>query len=93
MIKPGLIHKANGGYLVLQIRDLLSNPMMWDAFKRVLRTKLIYADTLKDYQVNTVAIASLKPEPIPVNLKVVLIGPSYIYQHLLVVLVFPQPHC
>lgn len=83
LIKPGLIHKANGGYLVLQIRDLLSNPMMWDAFKRVLRTKLIYADTLKDYQLNTVAISSLKPEPIPVNMKVVLIGPSYVYQHLL----------
>lgn len=83
LIKPGLIHKANGGYIVLQIRDLLSNPMIWDAFKRVLRTKMIYADTLKDYQINSVAIASLKPEPIPVNLKVVLIGPGYIYQHLL----------
>ncbi len=83
LIKPGLIHKANGGYIVLQIRDLLTNPIIWDAFKRVLRTKLIYVDTLKDYQMNSVAIASLKPEPIPVNLKVVLIGPSNIYQQLL----------
>lgn len=83
LIKPGLIHKANGGYIVLQIRDLLTNPIIWDAFKRVLRTKLIYVDTLKDYQMNSVAIASLKPEPIPVNLKVVLIGPSSIYQQLL----------
>ena len=83
LIKPGLIHKANGGYIVLQIRDLLSNPIIWDAFKRVLRTKLVYVDTLKDYQMNSVAIASLKPEPIPVNLKVVLIGPSSIYQQLL----------
>jgi lon-related putative ATP-dependent protease len=83
LIKPGLIHKANGGYIVLQVRDLLTNPVIWDSFKRVLRTKLIYVDTLKDYQMNTVAIASVKPEPIPVNLKVVLVGPAGIYYQLL----------
>lgn len=83
LIKPGLIHKANGGYIVLQIRDLLSNPVIWDSLKRILRTRVIYVDTLKDYQMNTVAIASLKPEPIPVNVKVILIGPSNIYYQLL----------
>ncbi|MBO5178999.1 MAG: AAA family ATPase [Clostridia bacterium] len=83
LIKPGLIHEANGGYIVLQIRDLLSNNIIWDSFKRVLRTKLAYVDTLKDYQMNTVAIASLKPEPIPINVKVILIGPSNIYHQLL----------
>ena len=83
LIKPGLIHQANGGYIVLQIRDLLSNPIIWESFKRVLRTKEIHVDTLKDYQLNTVAISSLKPEPIPVNMKVILIGPSYIYYQLL----------
>ena len=83
LIKPGLIHKANGGYIVLQVRDLLTNPVIWDSFKRVLRTKAIYVDTLKDYQMNTVAIASLKPEPIPVSIKVLLIGPSNVYYQLL----------
>ena len=83
LIKPGLIHKANGGYIVLQIRDLLTNSVIWDSFKRILRTKLIYVDTLKDYQMNTVAIASLKPEPIPVSIKVLLIGPSNVYYQLL----------
>ncbi len=83
LIKPGLIHKANGGYIVLQVRDLLTNPVIWDSFKRVLRTKMIYVDTLRDYQMNTVAITSLKPEPIPVNIKVVLIGPAGIYYQLL----------
>ena len=83
LIKPGLIHKANGGYLVLQARDLLINPILWDSFKRVLRTKLIHVDTLKDYQASAVAIASVKPEPIPVNIKVILVGPSNIYYHLL----------
>ena len=83
LIKPGLIHKANGGYIVLQIRDLLTNPLIWECFKRVLRTREIHVDTLKDYQLNTVAISSLKPEPIPVNIKVILVGPSYIYYQLL----------
>ncbi len=83
LIKPGLIHKANGGYLILQIRDLLTAPVIWDSFKRVLRTRQIYVDTLRDYQMNAVAIAGLKPEPIPVNFKVVLIGPASIYQQLL----------
>lgn len=83
LIKPGLIHKANGGYIVLQIRDLLTNPLIWDCFKRVLRTREIHVDNLKDYQLNTVAISGLKPEPIPVNMKVILVGPSYIYYQLL----------
>lgn len=83
LIKSGLLHKANGGYIVLQIRDLLSNPIIWDAFKRVLRTRQIYVDTLKDYQMNAVAIVGLKPNPIPVNLKVILIGNSNIYHQLL----------
>ncbi len=83
LIKPGLVHQANGGYLVLQIKDLLMNPILWDSLKRVLRTKLIFVDAIKDYQMNSVAIASLKPEPIPVNLKVVLVGPDSIYYQLL----------
>lgn len=83
LIKPGLIHKANGGYIVLQMRDLLTNPIIWDSFKRVLRTKQIYVDTLKDYQLNTVAIAGLKPDPIPVNMKVILIGTANLYYQLL----------
>ncbi len=83
LIKPGLIHKANGGYLILQIRDLLTNPMIWDTLKKVLRTKKAYLDTLKDYQLNAVALAGLKPEPIPIKLKVVLVGSAGIYQQLL----------
>ena len=83
LIKPGLIHKANGGYLILQIRDLLANQIIWDSFKKVLRTKKIYVDTLKDYQMNAVALAGLKPEPIPVKLKVILVGNAMVYQQLL----------
>ncbi len=83
LIKPGLIHKANGGYLILQVRDLLQNPVIWDSFKKVLRTKKIYVDTLKDYQMNAVALAGLKPEPVPIKVKVILVGSAGIYQQLL----------
>ncbi len=83
LIKPGLIHKANGGYLILQVRDLLSNQIIWDSFKKVLRTKKIYVDTLKDYQMNAVALAGLKPEPIPIKIKVILVGNAMVYQQLL----------
>lgn len=83
LIKPGLVHKANGGYLILQVRDLLQNPIIWDSFKKVLRTKKAYVDTLKDYQMQAVALASLKPEPIPIKMKVILVGNEMIYQQLL----------
>ncbi|MBR6253749.1 MAG: AAA family ATPase [Clostridia bacterium] len=83
LIKPGLVHKANGGYLILQIRDLLTNPIIWDSFKKVLRTKKAYVDTLKDYQMQAVALAGLKPEPIPVKMKVILVGNEMVYQQLL----------
>ncbi len=83
LIKPGLVHKANGGYLILQIRDLLTNPIIWDSFKKVLRTKKAFVDTLKDYQLQPIALAGLKPEPIPVKLKVILVGNELVYQQLL----------
>ncbi len=83
LIQPGLIHKANGGYLILQIRDLLQNPIIWDSFKKVLRTKKIYVDTLKDYQLNAVTLAGLKPEPIPVKIKVILVGNAAVYQQMM----------
>jgi len=83
LIRPGLLHKANGGYLILQVRDLLTNQYIWDAFKKVLRTKKLYVDTLKDYQMNTVSLMGLKPEPIPIKLKVILVGSASIYQQLI----------
>lgn len=77
-IKPGLFHQANGGYLILQAQDLLSNVQAWDALKRVIKTKKITIESLKD-QMGGIAVSSLKPEPIPVNVKVIVVGSSYIY--------------
>ncbi len=79
MIKEGLIHKANGGYLILQAKDILSSFQSWDALKRVLKTREIYVGNMRE-QFSVVAYSTLKPEPIPVDLKVVLIGNEYIYR-------------
>ncbi|MBQ7667812.1 MAG: AAA family ATPase [Clostridia bacterium] len=81
MIKPGLLHNANGGYLVLQVKDVLTNPLAWEALKRCLRTGEVQVENVKD-QVNVLPVATLKPEPIPLNLKVILVGTPDVY-HLL----------
>ena len=79
MIKPGALHKANGGYLILNARDILTNIGAWEALKRVLKTKKLQIENLGE-QYGVLAMASLKPEPIPINVKVILIGNPYIYQ-------------
>lgn len=78
MIKPGALHKANGGYLILNARDVLVNVGAWEALKRVLKTKKLYIENLSE-QYGMLAMASLKPQAIPVNVKVILIGSPYIY--------------
>lgn len=72
-IKPGCLHQANGGYLLLRCRDVLSNPFAWDALKRTLKTGEIQMESLRD-QVGLIATSSLRPEPIPLNVKVIMIG-------------------
>ena len=82
MLKPGLMHKANGGYIIFQAKDLLANGMCYEELKRVLRIKELSIDNIKE-QRSTMAMISLKPEPIPLDLKVVLIGNSNLYHSLL----------
>ncbi|WP_010246728.1 Lon protease family protein [Acetivibrio cellulolyticus] len=81
MIKGGLFHQANGGYLILQAKDVLSNVQSWELLKRVLRTKQIAIENMKE-QMGLVAVSTLKPEPIPVEIKVILVGSEYLYQAL-----------
>lgn len=81
MLKAGLVHKANGGYLILNVRDLLANQATWEAFKRVLRSQELSIDSSRDIA-QPVTIASLKPEPIPVHMQVILIGSEAHYQQL-----------
>lgn len=79
MIKPGAIHQANGGYLALQAVDLFANPMAWAALKRTLKTGQVRIESLGD-QLGLTATTSLKPEPMPVQVKILLIGHPYMYQ-------------
>lgn len=82
MLKPGLLHKANGGYIILQAKDLISNPYCYEALKKALSIKELNIDNGADQRSSMVMI-SLKPEPIPLDIKVLLIGNGYLYQALL----------
>ena len=82
MLKPGLLHQANGGYIVLQARDLMANQACYEGLKRALRNEQLGIDTIIDNH-QTMMLVSIKPEPIPLNLKVILIGNSDIYHTLL----------
>ena len=82
MLKSGLLQQANGGYIIFQAKDLLSNPMCYETLKKALRTKEIGIENFSE-QRSAMALISLKPEPIPLDLKVILIGSSNIYQTLL----------
>lgn len=82
MLKPGLLQQANGGYIMFQAKDLLANPMCYEALKKALRMKEIGIENNVE-QRSSMALISLKPEPIPLDLKVILIGNGTIYQTLL----------
>ena len=82
MLRPGLLQRANGGYIIFQANDLLSNPACYEYLKKVLRNKEIGIDNSVD-QRSSMVLVSLKPEPIPLDLKVILIGNENVYQALL----------
>lgn len=73
LIKAGAFHRANGGYLILDAEKVLSNPYAWDGLKRVLHAREIRIQSL-ERQLSLVSTISLEPQPIPIDLKVVLIG-------------------
>lgn len=81
MIKPGAIHRANGGYLIVQARDLLVAPFSWDGLKRMLKSREVRIENIAE-QYGMFTAATLRPEPIPLNVKVIVIGASMIH-HLL----------
>ena len=82
MLKPGLLHQANGGYIMFQAKDLLSNPTCYEALKKALRVKEVAIENVVE-QRSSMVLISLKPEPIPLDLKVILIGSSDMYYTLL----------
>ena len=82
MLKPGILHKANGGYIILQAQDLLANQICYDTLKKALLVKELSIENNMEQRSYMVMI-SLKPEPIPLNVKVLLIGDANIYHTLL----------
>ncbi len=78
MIKEGALHRANGGYLILEARDLLTTPFAWDALKRALNTEQIKTEAMgQEYR--AIQTQTLEPETIPLDVKVVLIGDPLLY--------------
>ncbi|MBI4553277.1 MAG: AAA family ATPase, partial [Candidatus Latescibacteria bacterium] len=82
MIKAGALHRANGGYLVIEARDVLTSSFTYDALKKTLENSEIRLEEPGE-QYRTIATVSIEPEPIPLNVKVVMIGSPQIYHLLL----------
>jgi lon-related putative ATP-dependent protease len=79
MIRAGSIHKANGGYLIIPVEELLRNPFSYDGLKRDLRDgSMTIAEPEERY--GFLSVKTLKPQPIPLTAKVILIGNPYLYQ-------------
>ncbi len=82
LIRAGALHRANGGIIVMDARNLLTEPFSWAALKRALsRDEIVIEDVTHVLGLTTTA--SLEPEPIPLNVKVVLLGDRFTYQLLM----------
>lgn len=78
MIKAGALHRANGGYLMVNVNDILTNPYAWEGLKRVLQDGEIKIESL--YQaLGAISTRTLEPEPIPLDIKVILTGNPMLY--------------
>ncbi|MCU0972614.1 MAG: AAA family ATPase [Burkholderiales bacterium] len=78
LIKAGALHRANGGYLLLDAVKVLLQPFAWEALKRCLRSGEIRIDSLAEY-FSLVSTVSIEPEPLPLDVKVVLFGDRLLY--------------
>lgn len=78
LIKPGALHRANGGYLLLDARKVLMQPFAWDGLKRALQSREIRIESLGQMY-SLVSTVSLEPEPIPLDVKIVLFGDRLVY--------------
>ena len=78
LIKAGSLHRANGGYLLIDALRLLREPLAWDGLKRALRTRRIVLESPGDY-LSLVSTVALEPDPIPLDTKVILFGDRLLY--------------
>ena len=79
LIREGALHQANGGYLIIPIDDLLRAPFSWENLKRALRNNQIEIEDPTE-KLGFITTKSLKPEPIPLNIQVILVGQHYLFQ-------------
>jgi predicted ATP-dependent protease len=77
-ITAGALHRANGGYLVLEADDVLQKPLAWAGLKNALRAQAIRLEEMLEYT-SLIATTTLKPEPIPLSCRIILIGDPYTY--------------
>lgn len=78
LIRPGALHKANGGYLILRAEDVLRDPLCWDALKRTLKDSCIRIENIGE-QFRLVPTTAIQPDSIPLEVKIVLMGSPLIY--------------
>jgi len=78
MIKSGSLHRANGGFLIVHAKDLLTSPFCWDTLKRALINQEITVENIGQ-RYRSVPIITLKPEAVELDLKIIMIGSPYIY--------------
>jgi len=81
LIKPGALHRANGGYLILDARQLLLQAYAWEGLKRAIRSRQVRIESLGQ-ALSLISTISLAPEPVPLDVKVVLIGDRMLYYQL-----------
>ncbi|HTG00974.1 MAG TPA: ATP-binding protein, partial [Nitrospirota bacterium] len=77
LIRAGSVLQANGGYLVLNVLDVLRNPFSWEALKRIIKKNEVKVEDI--FELYGYASGGIKPEPIPVSLKVIMIGSPWLY--------------
>lgn len=77
-IRPGALHRANGGYLVLSAQNLLRFPLSWEALKIALKTGEIRVEDPAQ-MLGYASTEGLRPEPVPLEIKVILLGPLWLY--------------
>lgn len=78
MIRPGALHRANGGYLIVDVLKVLMQPFAWEGLKRALQAGEIRIESLAQLM-SLVSTVSLEPEPVPLDIKVILLGEPHIY--------------
>ena len=78
MVKPGSLLKANGGFMIMEIESVLMNPFVWEALKRALQNKQLFIEDMPTSM--GFGSASLRPQPIPLEVKVILLGSYYPFQ-------------